>query len=120
MSVPLHIAERTAGHVVLLELRGRLVVDEGGSVLRDHVRSLVGRGQTAILIDLGEVSYIDSGGIGVLIQMYKEVTKLGGQFKLLHPSGRSAHVLEITLLTTVFEIFADEETALRSMTRDVR
>ena len=120
MSVPLHIAERTSGDVVILELRGRLVVDEGESVLRDHVRSLVTAGHTSLLIDLGEVSYVDSGGIGTLVQMYKEVTRVGGHFKLLHPSWRSTHVLEITHLTTVFEIYEDEETALRSMTSAVR
>ena len=120
MSVPLHVAERRAGPVVLLELRGRLVVDEGESVLREHVRSLVRSGQTSLLIDLGEVSYIDSGGVGTLIQMFREVTRVGGQFKLLHPTWCSTRVLGITHLATVFEIYEDEETAVRSMTTDVR
>lgn len=114
MSVPLKLVERPAGDIVVLQLRGHLVVDEGDRVLREHVRALAAAGKTAILIDLGEVSYIDSGGIGTLVQMYTEVVKLGGDLKLLHPSWRSARVLEITHLTSVFQIFEDEQEALRS------
>jgi len=114
MSVPLTVTERTAGSVVILELRGRLIADEGDRILVDAVRARSAHGQRAILVDLCEVSYMDSGGVGTLVQLLKEVAAAGGEFKLLHPSPRPAHVLRITHLTTVFEIFEEEADALRS------
>jgi anti-sigma B factor antagonist len=117
MSVPLQLAERPAGDVVVLQLRGHLVVDGGDRALRERVRLLTALGKTSILVDLGDVSYIDSGGIGTLVQVFTEVVNLGGELKLLHPSWRSTRVLEITHLTSVFEIFEDEEEALRSFRR---
>jgi anti-sigma B factor antagonist len=120
MSVPLQLAERSAGDVVILELHGHLVFDEGDRALREYVRKLAAEGRRSILIDLGDVSYIDSGGVGTLVQLYTELTNLGGQLKLLHPSPHSERVLEITRLVSVFEIFEDEEEALRSMTAAAR
>jgi anti-sigma B factor antagonist len=114
MSVPLTISERTTGSVVVLQLRGNLVADEGDRILLDSVRALAAGGRRAILIDLSEVAYMDSGGVGTLVQLFKEVSAAGGEFKLLHPSPRPAHVLRITHLTTVFEIFEEEPDALRS------
>jgi anti-sigma B factor antagonist len=116
MSVPLQLAERSAGDVVILELHGHLVFDDGDRALRVHVRRLAAEGRRSILIDLGDVSYVDSGGIGALVQLYNELVRQGGQLKLLHPSPHSERVLEITRLVSVFEIFEDEEKALRSMT----
>jgi anti-sigma B factor antagonist len=120
MSVPLQLAERSAGDVVILELHGHLVVDEGDRALREYVRRLAAEGHRSILVDLGDVSYVDSGGIGTLVQMYNELATQGGQLKLMHPSPHSGRVLEITHLTSVFEIFEDEEAALRSMVTAAR
>lgn len=115
MSVPLQLAERSAGDIVILELHGHLVVDEGDRALRERVRALAAGGRRSILVDLGDVSYVDSGGIGTLVQLYNELVDQGGQLKLLHPSPHSGRVLQITHLTSVFEIFEDEAEALRSM-----
>ena len=115
MSVPLRLVDRPAGDVVVLELHGHLVVDEGDRALRERVRALAAAGKRSILVDLRDVSYVDSGGVGTLVQMYTELTDQGGQLKLLHPSPHSERVLRITHLTTVFEIFEDEAEALRSM-----
>jgi anti-sigma B factor antagonist len=115
MSVPLQLAERSAGDVVILELHGHLVFDAGDRALRERVRGLAAQGHRSILIDLGDVSYVDSSGIGTLVQLYNELADQGGQLKLLHPSPHSERVLEITRLTSVFEIFEDEAQALRSM-----
>jgi anti-sigma B factor antagonist len=115
MSVPLQIAERTVGGVVVLQLHGQLVADAGDRILRERVHSLVEEGRTALLLDLGDVSYMDSGGIGTLVEAFTQLRALGGQMKLLHPSWASERVLRITHLTSVFEIFETEEEALRSM-----
>ena len=115
MSVPLRLVEKTVGGVVVLQLHGHLVFDEGDRVLRDRVHELTRDGRTSILVDLSDVSYIDSGGIGALVQLFTELTAMGGRLKLLHPSWASARVLQITHLTSVFEIFDDEATALDSM-----
>jgi anti-sigma B factor antagonist len=118
MSVPLRLVEKTADDVVVLQLHGHLVFDEGDRVLRDRVHALEREGRRSILVDLGDVSYIDSGGIGALVQLYTELNEMGGRLKLLHPSWASARVLQITHLTSVFEIFEDEDAALASIRRD--
>ena len=118
MSVPLQLAEKMAGDVVVLQLHGHLVFDEGDRILRDYVHALARAGRTSILLDLADVSYIDSGGIGALVQLYTELSATGGRLKLLHPSWPSTRVLQITHLTSVFEIFDDENAAIASMRRD--
>lgn len=115
MSVPLRLAEHAAGDVVVLELHGHLVVDEGDRILRDRIHELAAAGRRSLLVDLADVSYIDSGGVGTLVQLYNELSRQGGCLKLLHPSPHSDRVLRITHLTSVFEIFEDEAEALRSM-----
>jgi anti-sigma B factor antagonist len=112
MSLPLHIDEHTVGGVVVLQLEGHLVFDEGDRVLRDRIRELVQSGVRNVLIDLNAVSYVDSGGIGALVEMYMHLKRNGGQLKLLRPSPCATRVLDITHLATVFEIFEDEEHAL--------
>jgi anti-sigma B factor antagonist len=114
MSTPLRITRRTTGHVTILELNGRLVFDEGDRLLKDHVTSLIAGGTNNLLIDLHNVSGIDSGGVGALVALYLHVTRRGGQFKLLCPSPRSAEVLRITHLFSVFEVFDREAEAVMS------
>lgn len=116
MSVPLRITERSTNGVVVLQLEGHLVFDEGDRKLRERVTSLVDAGARLLLIDLHAVSYIDSGGIGGLVQMYVNVSRRGGRLTLLCPSSCANRVLQITHLSTVFEIFDNEEQAVRSMT----
>ena len=114
MSAPLRIAQRSIGEVVILELDGRLIVDEGDRVLSDHVKSLVTSGSRALLVDLKNVTYVDSGGIGALVALYTHVMRRGGRLKLLHPSPCATRVLHITHLESVFEMFDDEPSAIRS------
>ncbi len=114
MPAPLSISERIIGDVVMLELRGRLVFDEGDRELRERVTSLAQAGSRQMLVGLKDVSYIDSGGVGALVEMFLHVTRRGGRFKLLCPSPCAHRVLDITHLRTVFEIFGDEPTALAS------
>jgi anti-sigma B factor antagonist len=116
MSVPLHIAQRSTDGVVVLTLSGHLVFDEGDRAFREHVTSLVDAGTRLLLLDLEGLTYIDSGGVGALVEMYMLVMRRGGHLKLLHPSWCSTRVLQVTHLSSVFEIFDDEAKALRSMT----
>ncbi len=120
MSVPLRIVNRQVGDVVVLQLHGHLVADESDRALREHVHALALEGRTAVLLDLEDVSYIDSGGIGGLVQLYNELTARGGHLKLVHPSRCSTRVLQITHLSSVFEIYETEDEALRSMPHAVR
>jgi anti-sigma B factor antagonist len=114
MSAPLHITCRTIDSVTILELKGRLVFDDGDRVLNDQVMALVAAGQTNLLLNLHDVASVDSGGVGALVAMYLHVTRRGGQLKLLCPSRRSCEVLRITHLLSVFEVFDNEAAALRS------
>src|SRR5262245_13516443 len=106
------ITERRVGPVTILALRGRLVRDDGDSLLRQRIDDLVARGQTRIIADLTELDYVDSAGIGILIAKYLSVRRKGGDLKLLRLSFRTHHALEITHLLTVFETFDTEEEAV--------
>lgn len=116
MSAPLRITERSAGGVVFLQLDGHLVFDEGDRILRERVISLVDAGTRALLIDLHDVTYVDSGGIGALVEMYMYVTRRGGRFVLVRPSHCADRVLHITHLSSTFQIFDEEAAAVRSLT----
>ena len=116
MPVPLRIAERTVDGLVVLHLDGHLVFDEGDRMLRARVASLVNAGARLLLIDLHDISYIDSGGVGALGQMSVDVANSGGRLALLCPSTCATRVLRVTRLSAAFEIFQDEAQALRSMT----
>jgi anti-anti-sigma factor len=99
MTAPLTIAQRTAGRVVILELTGRLNFDEDGDrLLREQVAAVVAAGDLNILLDLGGVRQMDSGGVGTLVAVYLHTVKRGGRLKLLHPSERVNRVLHMTHL----------------------
>ena len=108
------IEERSVGPVTILALSGRLVLDDGDTLLRQRVDDLVTRGQLKIIADLTALDYVDSAGIGVLIAKYLSLRRKGGDLKLLRLSSRTHHALEITHLLTVFEAFETEEDAVRS------
>lgn len=110
----LEIAERRLGTVTVVELRGRLVADDGDISFVTRIKALVAFGHTMLLVDLERVTYIDSGGIGALVSMFLHLTKRGGRLKLLRPADRVRRVLQMTRLVDVFEIFEDEDTAVRS------
>ena len=112
MSVKL--TTRQVGDVTVIDAAGRITLGEGASQFRDTVRDLVTKGQKKILLNLAEVSYIDSSGIGELVSGFTTVTNGGGQLKLVGLSKRIKDLLQITKLYTVFDVYDDEAAAIRS------
>lgn len=112
MSVKLNI--RQVGDVSVVDAAGRITLGEGSSAFREAVRDLITRGNKKILVNLAEVSYIDSSGIGELVSAFTTVTNHGGHLKLLNLNKRVKDLLQITKLYTVFEVHDDEGAAVRS------
>lgn len=112
MSVKL--TTRQVGDVTVIDVAGRITLGEGSSVLRDALRDLVSKNQKKILLNLGDVSYIDSSGIGELVSGFTTVTNSGGALKLLNLNKRVKDLLQITKLYTVFDVHEDEAGAIRS------
>lgn len=110
----IQVATRQVGDVTVIDVAGRITLGEGASSLRETIRGLVSQGQKKILLNLGEVSYIDSSGIGELVSAFTTVTNQGGKLKLLGLTKRVKDLLQITKLYTVFEVFDDEAEAVRS------
>jgi anti-sigma B factor antagonist len=102
------------GDVSVMDVSGRITLGEGSSTLRDALRELVTKGQKKILLNLGEVTYIDSSGIGELVSGFTTVTNNGGQLKLLNLTKRVKDLLQITKLYTVFDVHETEVSAIRS------
>ena len=105
---------RQVGDVTVLDAAGRITLGEGASTFREKIRELISDGKKKILLNLGEVSYIDSSGIGEMVSGFTSVTNNGGQLKLVGLSKRVKDLLQITKLYTVFEAFDDEAEAVRS------
>ena len=112
MSVKLNT--RQVGDVSVVDVAGRITLGEGSSALRDALRDMVSKNQKKILLNLAEVSYIDSSGIGELVSGFTTVANSGGQLKLLHLTKRVKDLLQITKLYTVFDVHEDEAGAIRS------
>ena len=110
----LRIVERQAGDVTILDLSGRLVLDQGDATFRDRVADLMARGKINIVVNLHDVTYIDSAGVGMLVAKMLSVRRAGGDMKLLYLTARSTRVMTITKLLTVFVAFDDEQEAIRS------
>jgi anti-sigma B factor antagonist len=112
--VSVKLNTRQVGDVTVIDAAGRITLGEGTSTLRDAIRETVAGGQKKVLLNLGEVNYIDSSGIGELVSAFTSVTNQGGQLKLLNLNKRIQDLLQITKLYTVFEAHDDEATAIRS------
>ena len=110
----LTIAERRVGDVTILELKGQLVLYEGEVEFRKYIDALVAGSRVKVIVDLHDVDYIDSAGVGSLVAKYLSLRRKGGNVKLLHLSARSHRVMGITRLLSVFETYESEEDALRS------
>ena len=110
----LKLTTRQVGDVTIVDAAGRITLGEGSSAFRDTIKELVNKGQKKILVNLGDVTYIDSSGIGELVSGYTTVSNAGGQLKLLNLTKRVHDLLQITKLYTVFEVFDDEAKALAS------
>jgi anti-sigma B factor antagonist len=107
---------RQAGEVAIVDLAGRITLGEGSGLLRTTIKDLTAKGQKNILVNLKDVTYIDSAGLGELVGAYASVTHAGGSIKLLHPQTKVHDLLQVTKLFTVFVTFDDENEALRSFT----
>jgi len=103
--------------VTIVDLSGRITLGEGSVVLRDIIHELVGTGNKKILLNLGDVTYIDSSGIGELVSAFTTVRNQGGELKLLNLTKKVHDLLQITKLYTVFDVKDDEATAIAAFTK---
>jgi anti-sigma B factor antagonist len=110
----LEISDHNVGEVTVLSLKGRMIFEEGDTPLKDHVDDLVAHGRLKLVLDLHDVTYIDSAGLGMLVAKYVSLHKRGGDIKLLHPTARCKELMRITHLRDVFETYTSEEDAVRS------
>jgi len=108
------IETRTVNGVAVLDVSGKITLAEGSVDIRKSVRDLLDAGRTKILLNLGDVKYIDSSGIGELVSSFTTVTNKGGKLKLLNLTLKLRELLAITKLLTVFECFDDENEAIES------
>jgi len=105
---------RQVGAIAIVDISGRIELGEGSSVIRNTVKDLVAKGQKKILLNLGEVNYIDSAGVGELVSAFTSVRNQGGELKLLSLTKKVHDLLQITKLYTVFDIHDDEPSAMAS------
>jgi anti-sigma B factor antagonist len=112
--VKMQTVTRHVGGVTVLDVRGRITLGEGNVMLREIVRELAEKGHTHIVLNLGEVVYIDSSGIGELVKTHTTIRNKGGQLKLANLNKRVHDLLQLTRLASVFDIEGDEASALRS------
>ena len=108
------IAVHEVKTIPVLDLKGRITLGEGSVQIRDVIRDLVGKGQRSILLNLGDVSYIDSSGLGELVAAYTTARNVGAELKLLNLSKKVHDLLQLTKLYTVFETYDDESIAIAS------
>ena len=116
----MQIDERMVGDVVLLDLKGKISLGEGDELLKDKVNSLVNQGHKKIVLNLADVPYIDSAGLGEVVRTYTTVSRQGGSLKLLNLTKRITDLLSITKLLTVFETFDAETEAVRSFSASAK
>jgi len=112
--VSMKTSTRQVNGITIVDCSGRITLGEGSVVLKDAIRDLLSKGQKRILLNLGDVNYIDSSGIGELVSAYTTITNQGGHLKLLSLTHRVKDLLQITKLYTVFDVHEDEAHAVRS------
>ncbi len=110
----LQIDERQEGEVTVLALNGEVTLDDGDLAFRRHVHELIDRGRTKVVADLGNVSYIDSAGVGMIVAKLKTLREHGGDLRLARFSRRSERLFGMMKLLITFETFADVDAAVRS------
>jgi anti-sigma B factor antagonist len=108
------LTTRQVGDLSIVDVAGRVTVGGGSNALRETLRELTSAGKNKILVNLCDISYIDSSGIGELVSAFKEVTQGGGQLKVMGLSGQGAYQLLVTKSCTFFKVYVDEATAIRS------
>lgn len=107
-------SSRNVNGVEIIKLEGKITIGAGDSQLRDVITNAVKEGKNHILLDMKDVSTIDSSGIGELVGAYTTVTNRGGKLKLIHLPGKVTDLLQVTQLITVFEVYEDEAEAIGS------
>ena len=112
--MPLIIENREVAHVTILDVKGRIVLGDEIHDLRDAVRGMLERGKKKIILNLADVDYMDSSGVGELVGAFTAVRSAGGELKLLNLSQKVQDILYVTKLYTVFDIKDDEFTAVKS------
>src|SRR5690348_14293750 len=112
--VSVKLNTRQVGDVSVVDVAGRITLGEGSSALRDALRDMINKNQKKILLNLGEVNYIDSSGIGELVSAFTSVRNQGGELKLLNLTKKVHDLLQITKLYTVFDVKDDETAAIKS------
>jgi anti-sigma B factor antagonist len=110
----LKMTERQIGAVTVLDLAGKLTIDQDAQLLKDKINSLILQERTEIVLNLADISYIDSGGLGQLVSCYGSLSRTTGGLKLLHVSKRNHDLLSITRLVTLFDSFDSEDEAVKS------
>ena len=110
----MNIDTRNVNGITILDIHGKITIGEGSREVRTKVREVLENGEKNILLNLGDVSYVDSSGIGQLVSSYTTVTNQGGQLKLLNLTKKLEELLAITKLLTVFDSYDDEATAVGS------
>jgi anti-sigma B factor antagonist len=110
---------RLVGGVTIVDLSGRIVLGDGSAALRDLVRNLISEGNKKVLLNLLNVDYIDSSGLGELVSAFTSMRSGGGELKLLNLTKRVQALLQITKLYTVFDITDDEATSLKSFSPSI-
>ena len=114
----MQIEQRVNGDVVVMAIIGDITLSKGGDVLlKDKVQSLLQQGHRKLLLDLGGVSYVDSAGLGQLVQVYATTSHLGGSLKLLNLTKRLKDLLVLTKLLTVFDAYDSEDAAVASFNK---
>src|SRR4029077_20056720 len=110
----LKLTKRTVDGILAIECNGRIVFGEESSLLRDDVKKAIADGAKRIVLNLGEVNYIDSGGLGTLVALHTTAHNAGGTIKLANLTKRVGDLLQVTKLLTVFEMHNSEYEALES------
>ena len=111
------VKTRQVDGITILDLSGRITLGEGSVTIRDAVRDVLAKGSNKILLNLGDISYIDSSGIGELVSAFTSVRNQGGELKLLHLTKKVHDLLQITKLYTVFDVKDDEAGAIAAFSR---
>jgi anti-sigma B factor antagonist len=113
----MNASTRQVDGVTVVDLSGRITLDEGSTLLRDTIKQLASQGQKHILLNLGEVQYIDSSGLGELVSAFTTMRDQAGELKLLNLTRKVRDLLQITKLHTVFDIKDDEASAIQAFSR---
>ncbi|HVB98742.1 MAG TPA: STAS domain-containing protein [Candidatus Dormibacteraeota bacterium] len=112
--MPLKMTERVVDGVSVLDLEGRIVLGDESSALREQVKTMLGQDRSKIVLNMGQVSYIDSAGLGALVAAYTSAKNSGASLKLINLGSKFREVLQVTKLLTVFEVYDTEQAAIAS------